>query len=356
MAQIQTYPALTNATIATGDQLLINDASGPNSTKNMTFLELDKRYVVTVGDSDIAGNVQVTSAVYPPVRAIRTSTQTATALGGLDIQHESNGDVTAGFGAGLSFSITDTGVSDAILAQITGVRGTADTEGELVFFAGTNGAEEFLRIGQTGKLATGGEASPDCESGGFTLKMSATSGKLLTLKSTNVSHALTSIVETDTFGTFAPTWGVGGGLNITAITDGSEATGEGALYLNAILRATADTTTTTAGRGVFDIVSTQHDGANTISSVADDGTSVAFINNTLATHLFKGSGNSWMKSVQLYGDTAGIASTTTYTGVTDTPTTDPGWTSSSTLDMNAPDGYAKAYVGTQAVVIPYWNT
>lgn len=55
-------------------------------------------------------------------------------------------------------------------------------------------------------------------------------------------------------------------------------------------------------------------------------------------------------------DTSGIASTTSITGVTDTPTTDPGWTSSSTVDMNAPDGYIKAYVGTQAVVIPYWNT
>jgi hypothetical protein len=44
------------------------------------------------------------------------------------------------------------------------------------------------------------------------------------------------------------------------------------------------------------------------------------------------------------------------TGVTDTPTTDPGWASSSTVNMNAPDGYIKMFVGTQAVVIPYWNT
>jgi hypothetical protein len=44
------------------------------------------------------------------------------------------------------------------------------------------------------------------------------------------------------------------------------------------------------------------------------------------------------------------------TGATDTPTTDPGWTASSTIDMNAPDGYIQAYVGAQAVVVPYWNT
>jgi len=52
----------------------------------------------------------------------------------------------------------------------------------------------------------------------------------------------------------------------------------------------------------------------------------------------------------------GISSTNIITGVTDTPTSDPGWASSSTVDMTAPDGYIKAYVGTQAVVVPYWNT
>lgn len=52
----------------------------------------------------------------------------------------------------------------------------------------------------------------------------------------------------------------------------------------------------------------------------------------------------------------GIASYNIITGVTDVPTVDPGWATSSTVDMNAPDGYIKAYVGTQAVVIPYWNT
>lgn len=55
-------------------------------------------------------------------------------------------------------------------------------------------------------------------------------------------------------------------------------------------------------------------------------------------------------------DTGGIADYNELTGVTDTPTADPGWATSSTADMNAPDGYIKMYVGTQAVVVPYWNT
>jgi hypothetical protein len=47
------------------------------------------------------------------------------------------------------------------------------------------------------------------------------------------------------------------------------------------------------------------------------------------------------------GDTGGTASTNTITGATDTPTA---------YDETTPDGYIKAYVGTQAVTIPYWNT
>jgi hypothetical protein len=61
-------------------------------------------------------------------------------------------------------------------------------------------------------------------------------------------------------------------------------------------------------------------------------------------------------SIHLDSDITGVASTNTITGATDTPTTDPGWSTSSSVDMNAPDGYIKAYVGTQAVVLPYWNT
>ena len=55
-------------------------------------------------------------------------------------------------------------------------------------------------------------------------------------------------------------------------------------------------------------------------------------------------------------DNTGIAGSNTFTGQTDTPTTDPGWVSSSSVNMNAPDGYIKFFVGTQAVTVPFWNT
>ena len=79
-------------------------------------------------------------------------------------------------------------------------------------------------------------------------------------------------------------------------------------------------------------------------------------------------GEQWLGEFSIIGDvsvnTATIMSDETnlsssanrFTGSTDTPTTDPGWTTSSSSDMNAPDGYLKVYVGTQPVCIPYFNT
>ena len=61
-------------------------------------------------------------------------------------------------------------------------------------------------------------------------------------------------------------------------------------------------------------------------------------------------------SIHLDNDVAGLATTTTFTGVTDTPTADPGWAASSTIDMTVPDAYIKIYIGTQAYVIPAWLT
>lgn len=52
------------------------------------------------------------------------------------------------------------------------------------------------------------------------------------------------------------------------------------------------------------------------------------------------------------GDNGGTAATNTLTNATDTPTTPYNWDGTG----SAPTGYIKGYVGTQAVVIPYWST
>ena len=55
--------------------------------------------------------------------------------------HTTSGDAVDGFGSGILFRFTDSGVSNAVLGAVRGVRDSADTEGALKFYAGTNGLE-----------------------------------------------------------------------------------------------------------------------------------------------------------------------------------------------------------------------
>jgi hypothetical protein len=64
------------------------------------------------------------------------------------------------------------------------------------------------------------------------------------------------------------------------------------------------------------------------------------------------SGLGTVLTISMDGDAGGAASTNRITGATDTPTSGYNWDGTG----SAPNGYIKGYVGTQAVVIPYWNT
>lgn len=46
----------------------------------------------------------------------------------------------------------------------------------------------------------------------------------------------------------------------------------------------------------------------------------------------------------------------TMTGITEVPTTDPGWAASSTVNMNPPNVYVKFYVNGSAYSVPGWST
>lgn len=46
----------------------------------------------------------------------------------------------------------------------------------------------------------------------------------------------------------------------------------------------------------------------------------------------------------------------TVSGVTEVPTTDPGWAASSSVNMNPPNVYIKVYVNGSAYSVPGWST
>jgi hypothetical protein len=84
---------------------------------------------------------------------------TATALNVLKIEAYTTGTAAAGFGPEILFQFTGSGAANKPIAKIQAIRGSADTEGDLVFRCGTNGDDAFMQIHQTGKVSIGNTTS-----------------------------------------------------------------------------------------------------------------------------------------------------------------------------------------------------
>ena len=117
------------------------------------------------------------------------------------------------------------------------------------------------------------------------------------------------------------------------------------------LNPTAPNGTVTNLRGL--VIAEQTRGTNNVNALLGTDTSVAGAYNVYSssTRLSFFTGDMRSRQFIASGDNSGTASTNTITGVTDTPTATLNWGT-----VGTPNGYIKAYVGTQAVVIPYWNT
>lgn len=150
-------------------------------------------------------------------------------------------------------------------------------------------SENVAVFGTSTKLSTGDEGLPDCDVGGVTTLITATTGKFFTCKEASINHGLTSIAETDTGALLKLRDIAAGGVGIDAITDGSETTPL-VIFQRAFSRDTADTTVTTSSWGLQTLMSAQHDGANTISNVADAGNIFAWRNNNTTRMILKGNG------------------------------------------------------------------
>jgi len=74
---------------------------------------------------------------------------------------------------------------------------------------------------QGGKFSTFGENAPDASDGGITVQQGSNDGNILTLKSSDVAHGMTSSAETDTYATFKKQSGTLGGLQIRAFAEGN---------------------------------------------------------------------------------------------------------------------------------------
>ncbi len=116
---------------------------------------VDANGKVGIGTTGPGAKLEVVDPNWPVIDTVRTSTATGSLYGIAAFVHQTSGNMQNGFGAGIAFLGTDSGASDKVFGVIGGIRGGADTEGALVFRAGTNGNEDFMRIDNDGNVGIG---------------------------------------------------------------------------------------------------------------------------------------------------------------------------------------------------------
>ena len=116
-------------------------------------------------------------------------------------------------------------------AQVDGTPATINIPTRLEF--GTNDGSALgtrLFISPDGKIATGGEDAPDVDPGGLCLNQDTNDGNVLTFKSSDISHGISTQAEADTYFKAKKLEATGGGAALSGYTD-SDSTLNCGMYL-----------------------------------------------------------------------------------------------------------------------------
>ena len=125
---------------------------------------------------------------------------------------------------------------------------------------------------------------------GLTIQIGANDDTALALKSSDVGHAMTALAEADTFGALLKAADTSGGLHVVGYKDANGA-GSEALTLRGRLGEAADTTTTTSGIGVINLVGQVTDAGTSVTVVADAGNIVSMRNSGTTRWIILGNGD-----------------------------------------------------------------
>lgn len=129
---------------------------------------------------------------------------------------------------------------------------------------------------------------------GVTINQAANTDQFLAVKSSQVSHGLTSFAETDTFLAAIRHTDATGGFALRGLAEDAAQT---VVVEVLALGGTADTTKSTAGKGLIDLVAIEHDGANALANVTADGNIVSMRarvgGSNLARWLVDEDGDTW---------------------------------------------------------------
>lgn len=125
---------------------------------------------------------------------------------------------------------------------------------------------------------------------GLTINQGANDDTAIALKSSDVAHGMTDIAETDTYGFLLKNSALGGGLAIHGLTD---IDGDAGLAIRIVgsLGEAADTTKSTAGIGVVEVLGRIKSGTST-GGLAADGNILSVSNSGTTRFLLDGDGDS----------------------------------------------------------------
>jgi len=145
-----------------------------------------------------------------------------------------------------------------------------------------------------GRLSIGNaafEAAPDCSLGGATFNQTFLDTDILTFKSSDVAHTLTSDAEADTYATFRKVSAANGGLRIRGYTD---ITTQPAMRVDGICPGDPPTTVfSSTPPAVFS--GSKHNGSGGVTSVGNDEALLCLANNGSARFWLNGYGDAWVR-------------------------------------------------------------
>ena len=221
--------------------------------------------------------------------------------GGLDLASGKSFTVA---GSALSSGAALTGSTDNTITTVTGAD-AIQGEATLTY----NGV--WLGIHETANTNL---------SKGLTINQEAADDHIISLKSSDISHAITDKCEADTYGLFMKSHTTGGGLEISGLAD-TNADGTQALELSGYLGEAAETNDTTGSRGVVWITASVTEGTTSWENVASGGNAIVLASSTIARVVMKGDGTihasdtSWATSLDDLPDAISGRSLTTQRAV-----------------------------------------
>ena len=170
------------------------------------------------------------------------------------------------------------------------------SRGTLTFHtdAGGGGLTERMRIDDDGKLMIGETENANMTLG-LTINQGTSDDEILTLKSSDVAHAMTSYIETDSFYTIAKSSGPNGGARVRVFRENS-GSGEGVLLTQVLGSPTLTTTKSTVNwNSGMEFNYFGHDGSDAITDVNANG-------NVFAVKVSKASGTKYIFGIDEDGD------------------------------------------------------